>query len=127
MLLKTLKHYPLSLLSTAVLLYVSLMPVPEVELQDVPFIDKWAHMLLYLGYGSCLWLEHLRAQKGNLQGWSAWLTVAWPIALGGLIELLQAYATTCRSGDWMDALANGVGAAGAVLVGRFVLRPLLKR
>jgi len=39
-----------------------------------------------------------------------------PIMQGILVELAQAYLTTCRSGDWFDALCNTLG----VLVGLIV-------
>jgi VanZ family protein len=29
--------------------------------------------------------------------------------MGGMIELAQAYLTTCRSGEWADLLANSIG------------------
>jgi VanZ family protein len=29
--------------------------------------------------------------------------------MGGMIELAQAYLTTCRSGEWLDLLANSIG------------------
>jgi VanZ family protein len=31
------------------------------------------------------------------------------ILLGGLIELLQAYCTTTRSGEWLDFFADSIG------------------
>ena len=35
--------------------------------------------------------------------------------MGGLLELLQAYATTTRNGDWLDFAANTLGVTlGAV-------------
>lgn len=37
-------------------------------------------------------------------------------ALGGAMELVQAYLTTCRSGDWIDFEADAVGALIGLLV-----------
>jgi VanZ family protein len=43
-----------------------------------------------------------------------------PIFQGLLVELAQAYLTTCRSGDWFDALCNTLGVlVGAVLFWSF--------
>ena len=41
--------------------------------------------------------------------------------MSGLLELMQAYLTTCRSGEWLDFAANCVGVALAALVGYFIL------
>ena len=40
--------------------------------------------------------------------------------MGGLLELLQSYCTTTRNGDWLDFLADGIGAIGICLVGTVV-------
>ena len=48
-----------------------------------------------------------------------------PIALSGTIELLQAYCTEHRSGDWLDFAANTLGVLLAALVGYYILRPLM--
>ena len=37
--------------------------------------------------------------------------------MSGVIELLQAYCTETRSGDWLDFLANTIGVALAALLG----------
>ena len=37
--------------------------------------------------------------------------------MGGLLELLQAYATTTRNGDWLDFAANTTGVTLAGIVG----------
>ena len=39
------------------------------------------------------------------------------VALGGLMELLQAYATTTRSGEWLDFWADSVGVLLGTAVG----------
>ena len=39
-----------------------------------------------------------------------------PDSFGGLIELMQAYLTTYRTGDWMDLLADSLGAIAAYAV-----------
>jgi hypothetical protein len=47
-----------------------------------------------------------------------------PIALSGIIELLQSYCTEHRGGDWLDFAANSLGVLLAALVGHYILRPL---
>ena len=40
-----------------------------------------------------------------------------PIAMSGLMELLQAYATTYRSGEWLDLAANSIGVCLGTAIG----------
>ena len=39
------------------------------------------------------------------------------VALGGLMELLQAYCTTTRSGEWLDFWSDSVGVLLGTLIG----------
>ena len=50
-----------------------------------------------------------------------------PVAMSGLIELVQAYCTTNRSGDWLDLAANAIGALSGIVLGCFVTRTLRKK
>lgn len=61
-----------------------------------------------------------------------WNHVIWggiiaPVAMSGCIELMQAYCTDTRSGDWLDFLANSIGVGLAALIGYYLLRPLIWR
>ena len=48
-----------------------------------------------------------------------------PIIMGGLIELAQAYLTTCRSGDIYDFFCNSLGVVLGCLIG-LILRAILQ-
>ena len=76
-------------------------------------------MLLGLWFVASLiiWWEYFRAPERWQPRQPLWLTLVLPASCSGLIELLQAYATTCRSGDWLDFLFN---AAGVILAALFV-------
>ena len=37
--------------------------------------------------------------------------------MGGVIELVQAYCTTNRSGEWLDFLADSLGVGLGALIG----------
>jgi VanZ family protein len=41
-----------------------------------------------------------------------------PALIGGALELIQNYCTTYRSGEWLDFVADSIGAAivGAIVV-----------
>ena len=119
-----LRHYPLSLLCLALVWYLSLvLDVPENPLSNVAFIDKWTHLVMYGGTCSVIWFEYLRCHE-QLNGWKLFL-LAWlgPVLMGGLLELLQAYCTTNRSGEWLDFWADALGVTLAVGVG-LILRKL---
>lgn len=109
------KKWPFSTVVTILIWVVSLIPIPETPLDDVKFIDKWTHIVMYGGLSFVIWVEYLTRRKNAviisrlvLCGWLA------PVMMGGLLELLQAYCTGGRrSGDWLDFAAN---AAGATLI-----------
>ncbi len=56
-----------------------------------------------------------------LTGW--FLAVLW----GGMMELFQKYFTEYRTADWLDFLANTIGAFAGILVGVFIVQPIIKR
>ena len=112
------KRYPLSLLMAFVIVALSLLPFGRIEIaEDVPFADKWTHMVMYGSFAIVIWTEYLRHHR-RLNGLRLFLfAFLAPIAMGGLMELLQAYATTYRSGEWMDLAANSVGVCLGTAIG----------
>ena len=114
------KKYPFSILCIALVWVLSLIPFfPETPLDDVQFIDKWTHLVMYGGTCSVIWIEYIKAHhrvlpKGGKMKLFLW---AWlvPILMSGLLELLQEYATSTRNGEWFDFAANSLGVTlGAV-------------
>ena len=106
------KRFPLTLLLTAAVWVVCLMPVPATELSDVPMIDKWTHLVMYGGLTLVFWTELWRSRLpwplGKRLAWG----VAAPVVMSGIIELMQAYCTGGnRSGEWLDFAANTLGVA----------------
>ena len=123
-----LKRYPLSLLCIALIWYLSIWfnPPEEMELPSINFLDKWTHLVMYGGTCSVIWFEYLRHHRmldvKKLFVW-AWLL---PTIMGGVIELVQAYCTTTRSGEWLDWLADAVGVTLAIGVG-LLMKKLWKK
>ena len=115
---KYIKRYPLSLLCIALVWYLSLwfMP-PDTPLNDVKFIDKWTHLVMYGGTCSVIWYEYGRCHD-RLDGWRMFL-LAWlaPVLMSGVLELCQAYLTTNRAGEWLDFLANTCGCTLGAVIG----------
>lgn len=112
------RKYPLSILCIALIWILSLIPFfPETPFDEVAFIDKWTHLVMYGGTCSVIWIEYLRSHntldKGKLFCW-AWLA---PIIMSGILELLQEYCTATRSGEWFDFTANATGVTLGALLG----------
>ena len=106
----------------AVVTLLSLMPAQEFPQVDAEFADKWVHWLMYGVVTVVLGLEASWAKGGGLMG-GLGVGVVMGVAVfaavwGGVMEWCQAVLTTTRSGEWLDAVANGVGAlCGALVLG----------
>ena len=73
----SLKKYPFSVACITLIWILSFVPFfPETPLDDVQFIDKWTHLVMYGGTCSVIWIEYLRRHtslnKKKLFYW-AWL------------------------------------------------------
>jgi len=103
--------YPLTWTLVLIIFYVCLTPIPETPVDDVPGIDKLVHTTFYACLCLVIWGERLRQRRVRPIDMKHCFVGAFvlPIAMSGIIELLQAYATTCRSGDWWDMAANTLG------------------
>ena len=122
------RKYPLSTLCIVIVWILSLVPFfPETPLDGIEFIDKWTHLVMYGGTCLVIWFEYRRQhrhadyEKLLFWGWGA------PIAMSGVLELLQAYATTTRNGDWMDFIANFTGATLGALIGFILIKCFPRR
>ena len=112
------KKYPFSVTCICLVWILSLLPFfPETPLDNVEFIDKWVHFIMYGGTCLIIWVEYIRRHLSpdyeKLFFW-AWLA---PVIMGGVLELMQAYCTTTRNGDWLDFAANATGVTLAGIVG----------
>ncbi len=117
------KRYPLSLLCIVLIWYLCIWFLPpELPLKDVKFIDKWTHFVMYGGTCSVIWYEYLRSHS-RINALRLFL-LAWlaPVLMSGLIELVQAYCTTNRAGEWLDFAANTTGCSLGALIGLCMLR-----
>ena len=113
------RNYPFSCLVIAAIWTVCLIPIPETPLDDVRFIDKWTHFVMYAVLTVTIWGEYaLRHRKSRSFRWKNLLLggVVCPVVMGGLVEMAQAYLTTCRNGDWTDAVCNALGVAIGVVI-----------
>jgi VanZ family protein len=110
-------------------IYLSFFKPPTTDLGTIPNLDKVVHICMYFGMSGMLWLEFLRAhRRDRTPMWHAWVgAFVCPVLFSGAVELLQAFCTTYRGGDWLDFAANTTGAVLASLVACFVLKPRVMR
>lgn len=122
------RKYPVSLLVIAAVVYLSFFRPPSTGLETVPYIDKIVHVCMYFGMSGMLWLEFIRAHRRDRAPlWHGWLgALVCPILFSGVVELLQAYCTTYRGGDWLDFAANSLGAVLATLIAQVVRKKVMK-
>ena len=115
---RLLKQQPLSCLEIVAIWVVCMIPLPETPLDSVAFIDKWTHFVMY---GTLVAV--IMAEYGHRKSAICWWRLRTgglllPVVMGGMVELAQAYLTGgTRSGDWMDFLANTVGAMLGAAIG----------
>lgn len=122
-----LKRYPLSHFVIAVVIILSLAPIPEMpRLPDINLLDKWAHFVMYGGLCLVIWWEYWRQHRQINWQHATIGAILLPIILGILMELGQTYLTTCRTGDWLDAVANAIGVTLGAVIGYFILPRICK-
>lgn len=122
------KTYRFSLFCIVLIWVLSLMPVPETNLaEDIPFIDKWTHIVMYLGTCSIIWIEYYLKHKAETNKIRLLIgAIILPILMSGILELLQEYCTGgLRNGDWIDLAANTTGVVLAAILGVFLFRRIL--
>lgn len=117
-LIQFVSKYPLSSFCILIIWILSLLPFfPETPLDGVEFIDKWVHIMMYGGTCCVIWWEYLRKHTILNKGKLFLFAFLAPILMSGIIELLQEYCTTTRSGEWLDLAANSTGVTLAALLG----------
>jgi len=131
-LFRLLRFYPLSCLFIAAIWIACFMNIPETPLDNVAFMDKWTHLVMYGSTCAIIFIENRRhdiKSKGRdiekpghdkPKSMRRLLFYSWllPVLMSGLIEILQATCTGGRrSGDWLDFAANTTGATIGVVTG----------
>ena len=103
-----LKRYPLSHFVIAVVIILSLAPIPEMpRLPDINLLDKWAHFVMYGGLCLVIWWEYWRQHRQINWQHATIGAILLPIILGILMELglarccCQCYRSCPWSSDWL--------------------------
>ena len=120
--MKSIRKYPVSLFLIAAIWTGCLIPIPETPLSDVPMMDKWTHFVMFGVLSLCIISEYVYRHR-KPKGWDVALVgMLLPFAMGGMIELAQAYCTGGnRSGDVMDWLADGIGVLIGAAIGSLLV------
>jgi VanZ family protein len=94
----------LAILWTLLIFILCFLPGNELPNVQIPFIDKWAHLVLF-GVFSFLWL------CSNPTDNRSFLAIILLITLfvGWLVEYIQGHFVSGRSQDNMDTVADTVG------------------
>jgi len=106
-----LKRFWLSALVLLIILVLCFIKTSSLPAPPVRNFDKIVHAIMFLGLSGVIFFDNTRYLRFPISKVLIfWSTFIFPIALGGLIEILQANLTTYRSGDWFDFLYDIVGA-----------------
>jgi VanZ family protein len=122
--MKIFQNYWKSIAVICTILYLSFAsPSTFEELPSFKNQDKLAHVLIYFGLAVVLIYEYRQHKKDNIHSLSfVFVCLFFPIILGGIIEILQEYFFSPRTGSWLDWFSNILG----VLFG-WLLMTLLKK
>lgn len=93
-LFQLIRNYPLTVAIYIVVIYLSFFTPPRIEdLENVMFIDKWTHIVMYGGSCGVMWFEYLRRHKTVTEKIKLFLLI-WlaPATFSGIIELMQEYS-----------------------------------
>jgi len=121
-----LKKYLLSILVLLIIFILCFMNTSPLPAPPVKNFDKLVHVIMFLGLAGVVFFDNTRYLRFPISNRRIfWGSFLFPLLLGGLIEIMQAYLTRYRSGDWFDFLGDAVGivlAAGiALLINRYFL------
>ncbi len=108
------KYYKLTLGWALFILLICNMPMGEIGNSPRFFagFDKLVHCGLFFVFNMLVVHAIIRRHR-NLSWLNAVKALTISMAYGALIELLQLYMFTWRSGDWNDLFADAVGAGMA--------------
>lgn len=96
---------------TLLIFILCFLPGRDIPDVDIPFIDKWAHLVLF-GMFSFLWL--CATPTRNIYFLTSLFTIT--VFLGWLVEYIQGHYVPGRTQDNMDTLADSVGGVMGILV-----------
>ena len=97
-----------SLAVVCAIAYVCLLREPRVTLPQITGVDKWLHGMMYLVLALVMMWDNKKVGLKTSYSWV--IVVLFSAFFGGFIEILQEQFFYPRTGDWMDWVADGIGA-----------------
>ena len=85
--------------------------VNKVSWISLPYVDKIGHLLMYLTLSITFTYEIVRKKHKIPVRKTLIIIVLFAIMYGGVMELIQEFLITTRSGDWIDFGFNVAGAS----------------
>jgi len=106
------------LCGTLIIVLCTVQLPPQDNDISIPYLDKVVHFMMYLALSlSYITERFLSAKRNPIKPAATYLlTLAISFIIGGLIELVQAYLTSYRSGDIIDLLCDVCGSLTAILI-----------
>jgi VanZ family protein len=119
------RHYPITLVLTILIIYLSCFKPPHNSLEDIAYMDKIVHLGMYLCLSLMAWFEffHVHKTKEGYIWWEGWIMgFLFPGLLGILMEIIQKYCTTYRAFEWGDIIADLLGILFAAVIAEVYIR-----
>ena len=89
----------------------TLLPQEALPKNLLSLNDKLLHISIYFFTATLIYLGQLRYNFSNrFFRKQLWAVFVLCLIYGGVIEILQHYLVENRHGEWLDFLANGLGA-----------------
>ena len=121
------KNFGLFVVWLGVILYLSFTPLtswPKVTAFDKLYIDKIIHVCMYSMLSFLLLRGFFRQQSNHPPRYSLLISsVLFCAVMGATIEFLQPLLTMYRQFEWLDMIANSLGA----FCGYFLFSLLMKK
>lgn len=124
------KLHILSALCGTLILIVCVIKIPaQDEPVNIPYFDKIVHFLMYFVFSVIYISEKFSASNNCRRRPLPTYIIAFVLSLviGGMIELIQAYMTNYRSGEFLDWFSDIAGCLSAIVITEFVRLAFLKR
>lgn len=114
-----------SLVWTALVVILSLVPSSNVSLHDIQIenVDKVAHFIMYT-FMSLLWVIALKRQNiyVGLRRYALQIIVFGTFSISVVIEFIQEYAVVSRSFEVLDLIANGIGCIFGIVLFKIIYK-----
>lgn len=94
---------------------------------DFPGSDKLVHFIMYAGLTATYCFDYYRRRITRHHYWPLVVALLAAIGVGAVLECMQAYMGIGRSGDYIDFVANSLGAIAGILAGNKLFARLMQK